>query len=180
MAKSKAKPKAKRNNNKKLLSALSVDAESAAGSLAKAMKGDAGALRDLVLSDANPRPVGRPTEYGPHVLEITKAYFESGYKERGQQIPTKAGLGIILGVSQQTLANWAEKSPEFVEALRMGLNYTELELLDGGLSGRFNPTFTGLVAANTIGYRSTKSEIDHKSSDGSMSQKPTVIKIIGV
>ena len=122
------------------------------------------------------RPVGRPSEYGPHVLEITKAYFESGYKERGQQIPTKAGLGIILGHSQDTLNRWGKEYHEFSEALRMGLNYTELELLDGGLTGRFNPTFTGLVAANTIGYRSAKSEIDHKSSDGSMSPTKIVIQ----
>ncbi|MDF7387072.1 DNA-packaging protein, partial [Proteus mirabilis] len=67
---------------------------------------------------------------------------------------------------------------EFSDTLDGIMAFQEMKLINSGLAGDFNATITKLMLANH-GY-SEKQEVDHQSSDGSMSQKPTVIRLVGV
>lgn len=119
---------------------------------------------------------GRPTEYGPHVLAITKDYYAGGYKADGHTLPLQAGLCMRLDIGKGTLREWAARHPDFSALLDNGRVILEMAITNGGTGGLLNPTFTALVAANTIDWRSSKADIDHKSSDGTMS--PTKIAIV--
>lgn len=111
---------------------------------------------------------GRPTSYDPvKTLFMVEKYLEE-YQEKGEVIPTLAGLSLFLGVSRSTINLWAtqEDKKEFSEAFEKIKAKQELLLVSGGLSGNMNSTITKLILANH-GY-SDKVETDHKSSDGSM------------
>ena len=118
---------------------------------------------------------GRPSIYTPELLEKARHYVLN-YADYGDQIPSIAGLACELSISRDTCHAWAkeEDKPEFSDIIRDIAQAQERKLLNGGLSGSFNPTIAKLVMSKH-GY-SEKSELDHTSSDGSMS--PTRIELV--
>jgi hypothetical protein len=108
---------------------------------------------------------GRPTKYCPEVLQDAQEYLESGYLEDGKVIPSLVGLALYLGVSPQTLDNWAE-IPEHSEFLGIltDIKCKQHELLiNSGLTGAFNSAIAKLVLGKH-GY-SEKSETTHQGGD---------------
>lgn len=118
---------------------------------------------------------GRPTKYSAAVHEAAQGYLDGAYIERGDGVPSVAGLARYLGVIRQTLYAWAERHPRFSYMLK------EIEVeqhriaLGKGLLGEYNPTICKLVLAKH-GY-SDRIEQHHSSPDGSMSP-PTRIEIV--
>lgn len=110
-----------------------------------------------------PKPkleVGRPTLYGPHVIEsATDYFFNSGYRADGHSLPMFAGLAVRLGVAKSTLYKWAAENKEFSDVLERGKAQLEIVLSTGATVGGYNPTFSGLIAANALDWRSSKSEV---------------------
>lgn len=116
---------------------------------------------------------GRPSIYTPKLLEKARDYVLN-YANYGDMIPSIAGLACELSISRDTCHAWAkdEDKPEFSDIIRDIAQAQERKLVNGGLSGDLNPQITKLVLAKH-GY-SDKQEIDHTSSDGSMSQQHNV------
>lgn len=116
---------------------------------------------------------GRPSIYTPELLERARDYVLN-YADYGDMIPSIAGLACELKISRDTCHAWAkdDDKPEFSDIIRDIAQAQERKLVNGGLSGDLNPQITKLVLAKH-GY-SDKQEIDHTSSDGSMSQQHNV------
>ena len=91
-------------------------------------------------------PGGRPTKYSNDTLIVARDYLNH-YEKHGDQIPSIAGLAVILGVRRETLHVWAkeEGKEQFSNILGEILSEQEKVLISKGLSGAFNPTIVKLV-----------------------------------
>lgn len=114
--------------------------------------------------------VGRPTKYNKMMLAKAQLYLDT-YKDHGDLVPTVVGLALALDVATNTIYNWAKAgvSSEFLSIFTRIEQIQHQGLINGGLSGAFNPAITKMMLTKH-GY-SEKQEIDHTSSDGSMSPK---------
>ncbi|ENZ0174709.1 DNA-packaging protein [Providencia stuartii] len=117
--------------------------------------------------------MGRPSKFAESLAKA-KEYLMGGYETVGDVIPSVAGLACYLGVSRKTVYEWVKESTDLSDTLEGILAMQENKLINKGLNGDFNPTITKLMLANH-GY-SEKQEVDHKSSDNSMS--PTKIVLV--
>ena len=88
--------------------------------------------------------MARPTKYNDEVLEKARDYIEN-YNTYGNQVPSIAGLAIILDVARITLYDWAESYDEFSYILDKVKVMQESLLIDGGLSGDFNSNIVKLM-----------------------------------
>lgn len=106
-------------------------------------------------------------------------YVDGGYTSVGDTVPTIAGLAITLGISRQTCYAWQDDQEKqvFSYIIDKLKQVQERALVNKGLLGEYHPQITKVMLARH-GY-SDKQEIDHSSSDGSMSPKPTVIELVG-
>jgi len=104
---------------------------------------------------------GRPKVYSPEVQAKADTYLEKNTRV----IPSATGLAVFLGIARSTIYKWAEIEPKFSDTLDEILSNQELDALDGGLNGDFNPAISKLVLANH-GYREKQeSEITIKDKD---------------
>lgn len=126
---------------------------------------------------ATKNKVGRPSKLADSI-EKAKEYLMGGYETVGDVVPSVAGLACYLGISRSTAQEYAKDNAEFSGTLEAIKTLQENKLINKGLVGDFNPTITKLMLANH-GY-SDKAEIDNKSSDGSMTPKPTTIQLLPV
>ena len=120
---------------------------------------------------ATKKKMGRPSKFAESLVKA-KDYLMGGYETVGDVVPSVAGLACYLGVSRKTVYEWVKESADLSDTLEGILAMQENKLINKGLNGDFNPTITKLMLANH-GY-SEKQEIDHQSSDRSMT--PTVIE----
>jgi len=114
---------------------------------------------------------GRPTKYNEGMQAKADQYVAHP-EDFDDVVPTAAGLSLVLGVTKSTVYKWAEEHPQFSDTLRALNSVQEKRLVNGSLMNDYNATISKLMLANH-GYRE-KSEVDNKSSDGSMT--PTVIE----
>ena len=126
---------------------------------------------------ATKNKVGRPSKLAESI-EKAKEYLMGGYEAVGDVVPSVADLACYLGISRSTAQEYAKDNVEFSGTLEAIKTLQENKLINKGLVGDFNPTITKLMLANH-GY-SDKAEIDNKSSDGSMTPKPTTIQLLPV
>lgn len=126
---------------------------------------------------ATKNKVGRPSKLAESI-EKAKEYLMGGFEAVGDVVPSVAGLACYLGISRSTAQEYAKDNAEFSGTLEAIKTLQENKLINKGLIGDFNPTITKLMLANH-GY-SDKAEIDNKSSDGSMTPKPTTIQLLPV
>ncbi|MEQ5075826.1 DNA-packaging protein [Providencia alcalifaciens] len=117
--------------------------------------------------------MGRPSKFAESLVKA-KEYLMGGYETVGDVVPSVAGLACYLGVSRKTVYEWVKESTDLSDTLEGILAMQENKLINKGLTGDFNSTITKLMLANH-GY-SEKQEVDHKSSDSSMS--PTKIVLV--
>ncbi|CAK6616142.1 TPA: DNA-packaging protein [Providencia stuartii] len=117
--------------------------------------------------------MGRPSKFAESLIKA-KEYLMGGYETVGDVVPSVAGLACYLGVSRSTVQQYAKENEDFSGTLEAIKTLQENRLINKGLIGEFNPTITKLMLANH-GY-SEKQEVDHKSSDSSMS--PTKIVLV--
>lgn len=59
---------------------------------------------------------GRPSEYDPNFVKEVDKYLEEAIPEN-MDLPSIEGLALRLDVSKQSLYNWAEQHPKFLDAL---------------------------------------------------------------
>lgn len=91
-------------------------------------------------------PAGRPSKYGPKMVEKARDYLEH-WKDLGDKIPSHIGLQQHCEIGNTTLYNWShdEDKAEFREILDQILRVQQMELINNGLSGDFNSAITKLV-----------------------------------
>lgn len=91
---------------------------------------------------------GRPTKWSEEMEDKAKEYIVN-YAEHGHPLPSVVGMAVILGVNKTTLYQWVEdERGSFSNTLAMCSDHQELELLNKGLIGDFNPTIVKLALAN--------------------------------
>lgn len=113
---------------------------------------------------------GRPTTYTEEMIDKSLEYLEV-YGTLEELIPTVVGLCRYIKRSKSIVYDWA-KDPEkekFSDILCQIEELQHIKLVNGGLSSAFNPAITKMMLTKH-GY-SDKQEIDHQSSDQSMSPK---------
>lgn len=118
-------------------------------------------------------PVGRPLTYKT-VEELDTAidlYFETdaymGEEDKKIYAPTMSGLAYALGVDRKTLHTYAH-TDEFLPSLKKAKARVETALEQRLYSGNVAGVIFNLK--NNYSW-ADKQEIDHQSSDGSMSIK---------
>lgn len=113
-------------------------------------------------------PGGRPTKYGSKILKQAGLYLVN-FEQMGDLVPSVAGLSCYLGVSRDTIYEWAKETkpdgtlakPQFSDIVKELMSTQEKILLAKGLAGIFNPTITKLVMAKH-GY---KEKVDTTTND---------------
>lgn len=131
-------------------------------------------------------PAGRPTLYGPEILEGVREYFENfeawyespviktlkdgSTEERMERVanPPPSILDLHrylkaknLVVARSSLYDWAEKDPEFAAAIKNGIASIYPEVLqENAMMGKYAPAFSIFAAKNRMGWHD-KQEIDH-------------------
>jgi hypothetical protein len=116
---------------------------------------------------------GRPTIYKPKYCDLMIEMLSEG----ASFTEFRAAVG---GVSRQTLSNWREQNPEFLDAYSraeaIGQAYWEKRLrTEIMFDNKANAALVKLYFANRFNWHD-KQATDHTSSDGSM--KPSVIEIV--
>ena len=125
------------------------------------------------MADAT-NPVGRPTKYNAEIQALAEHYADN-YVEYDDLVPTVVGLALALGVATNTVYNWAnESNPDFLRIFTRVEQMQHKRLVNGGLSGDFNPAITKMMLTKH-GY-SDKVVTDHQSTDGTMT--PTRIELV--
>ncbi len=110
---------------------------------------------------------GRPTKLDDELKAKAEKYLNGGHLQRGDVVPSIAGLARYLNVARQTVTNFGEQDSDFLGTLESIKAEQERLLLNNGLTGDFNSTIAKLALTNH-GY-SDKAQVDNTSSDGSMS-----------
>lgn len=126
---------------------------------------------------AQAKKLGRPSIYNEEYQAKAEEYLATGYIERGDVIPTIAGMALFMGLNRNTLYDWKADFPGIARVVDNLQAQQEVLLLANGLMSVYNSTITKLVL-NKHGY-AEKTQQDNISSDGSMSS-PTEIKLIAV
>jgi len=91
-------------------------------------------------------PGGRPTKYTPELIRKTKEYLDT-YEEKGDAIPSIAGMAQELELTRETIHTWTkDKNKKQFSDIIKALSYAqERKLLTGGLNSTMNPTITKLI-----------------------------------
>ena len=131
------------------------------------------------MADKKPRaksfnPDGRPTKATPDAQKKAIWYVNGGWMDEGDAIPSIEGLACVIKVHRKTLHEWKNdpKSP-FRDILDSLMDCQGRVLQNNGLKGSFNAAITKLILSKH-GY-SDRAEVDHQSSDGSMTPVREVV-----
>lgn len=120
---------------------------------------------------------GRPTKYDPVFCERVI--------EAGAEGKTLAEMADDLDIDRSTLNDWREQHPEFSRAVKRGLEKAQAWWEKNGRLATFGG-FDGFNATSYIFQMKNRfseewkdrKDIDHSSSDGSMTPKAPVYKIV--
>lgn len=117
---------------------------------------------------AKPNPVGRPSKYDPAFCQVAVEFLAEGYSVKA--------LAGHLSVAYSTVKKWGDENPEFSAALKTGQAKAALWWED--TLRQVGRTGQGSAAAAIFGVKNRsqelwkdKQEMDHTSSDGSMTPK---------
>ena len=117
---------------------------------------------------------GRPTDYTPELLAAAWDYANGAWRDCGDLVPSVAGLASHIGISRVTCYQWAkDETKQFSYILDKIGTEQERDLINGGLSGKFNAPISKMMMSKH-GY-SDRVENDHTSSDGSMTAPSTIV-----
>ncbi|QGH72424.1 MAG: terminase [Siphoviridae sp. ctpQM7] len=101
--------------------------------------------------------MGRPVEYGDHILRAAWEYIEDSSKDEGK-VPTKQRLAWKLGSSLKTIDNWADRFPAFKEALDALMTLQGALLQEKGLGKETEPSITRLMLSANHGMSEKRHE----------------------
>ena len=116
--------------------------------------------------DATGTEMARPTKYSPALQKKADDYVKD-HMAHGDPVPSIEGLADHLDIHRDTCYAWRDTIDAFSDTFERVIRKQARMLIGGGLTNEFNSAITKLMLANH-GYRE-KSEVDNRSSDGSMS-----------
>lgn len=129
---------------------------------------------------------GRPSVYDPIFCdELIELFSQPATREvtlrdaKGNErveilpgvFPTLARFAAMIGVTRETLHDWATaktpdgelKHPDFSYAYKKAKEFQEANLVEGTMAGAYNSTFAIFTAKNVLGWRDkTEQEITGK------------------
>jgi hypothetical protein len=90
--------------------------------------------------------VGRPTKYKPEIITKINEYLEEAIPQN-MKIPTVEGIALKLGISRDTLYEWADKYPEFSDTFERLKMMQKEHLTEIGIFGgkEINATIVQLL-----------------------------------
>lgn len=110
---------------------------------------------------------GRPTKYNQEMQSIAEWYCDN-YESAGDIVPTFVGLALAMDVATNTVYNWAtDSNPQFLRVFTRIEQLQHKGLVNGGLSGNFNPAITKMMMTKH-GY-SDAQKVDHTTNGKDMS-----------
>jgi hypothetical protein len=123
------------------------------------------------------RPMGRPTKYESSMCDVVI--------ELGKTGASQTEMACELGIHWTTFEDWRDNKPEFSDAVRQAVRFSQAwwekkgrEATFGECQG-FNATSYIFNMKNRFSHDwKDRLETNHTSSDGSM--RPTVINLVGV
>jgi len=80
-------------------------------------------------------------------------------KTTGCDFPTFLRFGLSIGVSDQTLENWAKEHPEFLSATEVCRKMQEDIIKINSFNGHYSQSFAQFLLKNNHGYRD-KTEVE--------------------
>lgn len=103
-------------------------------------------------------PAGRPSKYDPSYCEVVVSLGKGG--------KSLAQMCAHFDISRQTIDNWAEANPEFLEALSRAKMHAQSWWEDQGVSGMTADKFNAAVWKKSMEARfredyTERQEIDH-------------------
>ena len=102
---------------------------------------------------------GRPTKYKEDFPEKVRYYTDNfDTIEEDTVIPTVAGLSLYLGITKQSIYDYAEQYPDFLDSVKYLQSRAEKILVSSTLNRKFAEKFATFYAINCLGY-SDKREI---------------------
>lgn len=90
-------------------------------------------------------PAGRPTVYNPDFCETVV--------KLGRQGKSKAVMAAEIGVTKQTLENWARAHPEFFDAMALAITHAQAWWENAGQKGLTADRFNGSVWSRSMAAR---------------------------
>jgi hypothetical protein len=108
---------------------------------------------------------GHPTPYNGIFIQKALEYLDSckdDFKKKVVKLPKAAGLALALGVSKDTLYEWAKVHKEFSVILLKMNQMQEQKLVDESLAGNYNPHIAKLVLGKHGYHDSSRSEVNVK------------------
>jgi len=99
-------------------------------------------------------PVGRPSKYDPSFIQEVDEYLKTASGDQ-MHLPKIESFAIRLGVSKDSLYEWAKLYPEFSDALKKILLKQAEQLIDDGIYGgkEVNSTIVKLLLQNNHGMK---------------------------
>jgi hypothetical protein len=113
--------------------------------------------------------MARPTEYTNKLVKKALIYFDT-YKDHGDVIPSVEGMAYFLGISRDTVYEWAKEHKEFSDIVALLRTAKSRTLQNGGLDNTLNASVAKLLLGHE-GYR----ESQDITSDGQKIESNTVI-----
>lgn len=119
-------------------------------------------------------PGGRPTTYDPELGERIVALMTEGL--------SLAAAAAECDIHRQRIYDWKDTHPEFDELVKLAMGkrqvFLERRLLKADVGAVVTSTIFALKNAAAADWRD-KQEIDHTSSDGSMTPKEPSYRLVG-
>jgi hypothetical protein len=108
---------------------------------------------------------GRPSKLTDAVMEKARQYLRDTTSiavQAGGLLPTKERLALTLGVSRQTVDNWKEQSPDFLDICNTLDEMQADMLVQNGLVGRYTPAITAIMLSKHGYVRKEESDNTHR------------------
>jgi hypothetical protein len=103
----------------------------------------------------------------PAVREIPETWYNPDGSVKRESLklvanppPHIGGFARSIGVSKQTVYDWARKYPDFAYSLLHAQDMRRAMIIDNGLAGLYNPLFAKLAAANLFGWHD-RQDVNH-------------------
>jgi hypothetical protein len=97
---------------------------------------------------------GRPTKYNESFCNSLQDYIKTTGREQ-TSLPTVEGFAIYLGVSRDTIYEWAKQHKEFSDTVRELMTIQAKQLVDDGIYGgkEINASIVKLLLQANHGMR---------------------------